>query len=419
MALALAAAHPACTNARDTSKTFGGGPTVYRNYDLRPMTPDGLMAAAVIGFSTVETLRVTDEMPAAAPVVAPVTKPPCDGMPVAIVPGDYDADGVLDLWTQEPCGNWISTGPDYRLGVMSAALLPTDPGPYEYVDYFDILDGAIVLGGATHFAYMLRRAGSVWSEPAWLQMPSPVAVRVTNVWVPLNVSDKVPEFLFQGHEMLRVVKASESEPIVARDLAQSVEPPYLQPFAAFDHLTALDPKVCPAVVLGIGVFVDRAGKQPRRLQVLHLDDTSYRVAEPPIWLDDVTTFSVLVMADGTLLVGALGRRGDRSFFVLGALEDCAEFETLAELEIEFDVRTPPLPEWYEESLVPLTEAVSLVPFANLNRAYFAHYDGFDLRVVAAEQNESGWQLEERRHEIHSKRSDSSFDERITDDAAGL
>jgi hypothetical protein len=143
------------------------------------------------------------------------------------------------------------------------------------------------------------------------------------------------------------------------------------------------------------------------------------VGEQSLGLDDVTTFSVFSMEDGTSLIGALGKRAGQQVFVLGALNGCGEVETLAELELEFDVRTPPLPKGYDQSFVPLTDAIELVPLAIERKVYFSHYDGFDLRVVMAQESDSGWQVEERRHEIHSKRNDTSFDERISSDASGL
>jgi hypothetical protein len=420
LALALAAAHTACADAQDDEVHFGGGPTVYRNYDLRPLTDDGLIAAAIVGLSTVETLRVTDDLPVATPVVAPDAEPACDRMPVAVVPGDYDGDGVSDLWAHEACGgNWISTGPAYPSGLASAGLVPTDPGPYEFVDYFDTPEGAIVLGGVTHAAYMLRRTGSMWSEAAWLSIPAFVGVRVANLWAPMNLSGMVPEFLFQGHETLYVVTALASELVIARTLTQVLEAPFVQPFAAFDHLVALDSTACPGVALGIGVFQAEAGDIPRRIQMVRLDDITYRVSEPPMGLDSVITFSVVRTDDGTLLVGALGRRDDQHIFALGALEQCEELAILAELEIEFHPKTPPLPKGYDRSSILLTDAVRFVPFATAGRATFAHYDGYDLRVVEAQQTGFGWQLEERHHEIHSQRNDSSFDERVTDDTSGL
>ena len=131
LAISLAVGLVACQEVSDHSvHQFGGGPTVYTNYDLRPINDEGLAASVVVGFSTVETLQVTDDAPSANPVVAPAAVPPCDRMPVAIVPGDYDDDGMRDLWTQEACGgNWVSTGPGYAPGLPSTALVPTDPGP--------------------------------------------------------------------------------------------------------------------------------------------------------------------------------------------------------------------------------------------------------------------------------------------------
>ena len=82
---------------------------------------------------------------------------------------------------------------------------------------------------------------------------------------------------------------------------------------------------------------------------------------------------------------------------------------LAELEVVFNFETPPLPEGFSDAFIPLTDAVTLVPLVSNGRIWFAHYDGFTLRVVVGEQLGSGWRLEERQHEIHSVRKDSSFD----------
>jgi hypothetical protein len=420
--IALAVTHFACTGSPRTDQgpegpavVVGGGPTLYWNQDLRLANDDGLVAAAVVGFKTVEVFRITDPEPTVRAVIAPTASPPCDRMPVAIVPGDYDGDGVRDLWVQEACGgNWISAGPEYTANAPSVTVLPGEPGPMPYVEYYETPDGAILLGGTTREAYAMQKLVRGWSEPAWLPIPGAPPWDVAKVWAPLGNYDAASgsqEFLFQGNEALHVVTASNGQLRITRTLAQKLAPPYVRPFAAYDHLTTLSPTTCSNTALGIGLFSRYAAGTPRRLQILRLvDGTTYQVYEPDLALESVTTFSALPIDGGPVVVSVLGKRAARDVFVLGSVEGCSEVRTLAELEVSFDVKTPPLPERYAEEFVPRTNGLRLVPFYEAGTAYFAHYDGYDIRLVVAHQVGSGWELEERRHEIHAERNDSSWRE---------
>ena len=55
---------------------IGGGPTLYKNYDLRKLSGDGLAAAVVIGLSTVELVRFGEDPPRVVPLEAPPREHP-------------------------------------------------------------------------------------------------------------------------------------------------------------------------------------------------------------------------------------------------------------------------------------------------------------------------------------------------------
>jgi hypothetical protein len=376
------------------------------------MSPDGLVAAAVVGLETVEVLHLNDE-PAPIPVIAPAISSTCRRMPVAAVPGDYGDTGIVDLWVQEPCGgNWIGRGPTFTNSAPSVDRLPPDPGPRPYADYFDAVDGPIVVGGTPGSFFLSQRVAGSWTDAKWFDVSDPVAVPVTNVWAAIDLTHSVSaedRLLVQGSEALYVVASDNSELTVVRTLKQKVLPPYLRPFAGYDHLTILDPAVCPDTALGIGLFSSESTGNPRRIQIIGTADETYAVIEPTMLLDEVTTFSILPLEHGPLLLGALGKRGARNTFVLDALDGCSRMTALAELDVSFELKTPPLPAGYEDEFVPLTNAVTLVPFFKDGVAHFAHYDGYTVRTIDAEQHGAAWTLEERQHEVHAERSDSSFD----------
>lgn len=364
---------------------MSGGPLLYQNYDIRPIGSTGSFSSVVIGFSTVEVLGLLEQSAPARAVEAPPAMPPCDRMPVAVVPGDYDGDGQLDLWTLEACGgNWIALGSDYSVSMPAEEVLPPDPGPQPYADYFDTSDGAVVVAGTSLGAHFLRRKGSVWSAPSWLAFPGPVSVMVAKPWVllaPGEASSTDLQFIVQGDEALHVVTVSDAGPFIERTLTQTIEPPYLRPFAAFEHLTTLNASVCAGTALGIGLFSTYASNQPRRLQIIHPSGETFTVTEPAVGLDEVATIFPLAYggeASPIELLGLLGRRGTQHRFVLATLTNCSEFEALGELNVEFDLRTPPLPEGYADRFVPQTNGVRLVSFMTSSAR---HRRGSRIRVV--------------------------------------
>jgi len=394
----------------DSGTTKGGGPLVYRNYDLHAIDPDGRIVSAVVGFSTVEIVNALDEPPAATALVAPDPAPSCDRMPIAVVPGDYGSDGQLDLWIHEACGgNWVANGPEFSPSVRSEEALSGDPGPFEFVDY--VPSGPWLIGGTTHAVYLRQRLEEQWSDPTWFSVPRPVSVRVARLWATWNQggeSSPDVKLLFQGDEVLFVLAVREDGLVVDQTLVPAVEPPYVAPFSAFDHLAAIPAAACANTALGIGLFASAAGNL-RRIQIVRVTDGAYHATDQDLPLDDVTTFTPASLVDGRIVVGVLGKRSQRDVFVLATLMDCNSLVTVAELEVTFDLRTPPLPPEYADPVIPLTSGVELISFVRDGAVHFVHYDGYDVRAVVAQEGESGWQLGERQHEVHSERADSSVD----------
>lgn len=409
--LALFTMLAACADedSHATERVLGGGPLVYQNYDLRPISRDGLVAAAVVGFETVEVLRLSAE-PRLMPVASPPSSAECKRMPIAVVPGSFTGAATHDLWVQEPCGgNWITTGPAYTEAFPSVDILRSDPGPRPYVDYYDATSGPVVVGGTIDSFYLTTRAAEAWTDAVWFNVPRPLTVRVTDVWAPIDLTQPTlarNRLLVQGNEELYVVTLG--SPMVERTLKQEIVPPYVRPFAAYDHLTVIDRGGCRGTALGVGLFASSGAQSPRRLQLFQLDSDSFVVAEPVIHLDDVTTFNLQVLDDGSTVLGVLGTRSGRETFTLHSLDECSDLTTLAELEVSFDLKTPPLPADYEGDAIPLT-SVSLVSYIEDGMLRFGHYDGFSVRLIEATLSATGWSLEERHHEVHAQRSDSSFD----------
>ena len=123
---------------------------------------------------------------------------------------------------------------------------------------------------------------------------------------------------------------------------------------------------------------------------------------------NVTTFAVLPGKEtGTVLVGAVGKAGEQHQFALYELSQCEVVRKLAEIPIDFTVRTAPTPGFGPDSHLPLSEGVMLVPYYDQDSPTFVHYDGYDVHRFRATPT-AGWSLSYTRMHVHDERQDLSI-----------
>jgi len=258
--------------------------------------------------------------------------------------------------------------------------------------------------------------GGAWLGPQHLDLPIPYfGNRTTQLFAKLRRSQSTAsnDILFQSQGRMLVLSIERTDGGVdvtqPAILGQVVQLPYLVPFDGFDHLSTALSERCPALALGVGLFPQYAGKVPRKLQLVTFDADRYTPVDIATGYDDVTTFAVILPEpQGHALVGIVGTTGSQTMFGLWEMIDCGQLVKVSERPIEFDWRTPPAPQFGDPPIVPKTNGVKLVAAQVGEEFWFAHYDGWDVRLLRANRTMTAWSLVEEKYNVHQDRQDLSF-----------
>jgi hypothetical protein len=247
-------------------------------------------------------------------------------------------------------------------------------------------------------------------------LPDSLPVRVTRLFVASGGSAAERELVVQRNEYLLLIPVDDAGEL-RRDrevrLSQRYERPYLRPFSAYDQLTEIQLSGCESSALGIPLLRDGSGPLPRRLHALVLGQeaaarTEYSTVElsvPP----EVLTFAVANTTNDPSVrqvVGVVRRDGDTHVFSLLGRSRCDVWTELAQMEIDFDIATPPSPGWGSVKMVPRTDHIMLIARVDKtgSNVEFYHYDGYAVRIVRA-LYDGAWKLEQRVVRIHETRTD--------------
>jgi hypothetical protein len=408
-----------------------GGVAIYGNGDVRVLDASAegsRFASLVLGLQQLEIIQASAHGATIVPVPLPVFGPQAqcrERAPLAMATGDLTADGLTDVLVMDPCENWVAldANTSFQPGVWGDVL--PDAPTYHYVDVYDWPDPSgmvLVMGSQRGLVLRFRVEGqSTWSPPISISLSPPYAsTRTTRLFIPIDgaLDDGRRSVAVQQQGRLSLVSIREEAGavtgVIERELDQVVELPNLQPFAAYDHLTPLRISGCPPRALGVSTFDVTAGKVPRELQLLQFDDNSgvaetFRATVIKTGLD-VTTFSVAPSPDGeTQHVGIIGMRNNNDWFALWEVTDCSSLRLVAELEIDFDFKTPPAPAFRGSGVVEKTLGSRLFSHRESSSTLlFGHYDGYDLRTIHAAATVDGWALTFDKQSVHVNRTDLSY-----------
>jgi hypothetical protein len=319
-----------------------------------------------------------------------------------------------DLVVQDPCGSWIALrGSDGGYTAQRSTLID-NVGPVLYMEVLH--EGALLAMGNYDVLSFLKPSNG---QTALLQLPGvPLNLQVTRLFVPLRASNGGLTLLAQRGNGLVLVTVSDTGTIRAESgilMRQLYASPYLAPFEGYNQLTDVSLENCPVVAVGVGIFSATAGRVPRRLQALVLDDGAISdgayTASDFGEVNDVLAVAVTEAPETSEFLQLLGIihdvDGEHRFSILGR-SGCDDWIHLDSQSIEFEYRTPPSPAWGEVKNVPPTGHVILVGTLRQDEGGvdFYHYDGYDVRVV--EVDALSWQIVQRFHRVHDDRSDLSY-----------
>lgn len=393
----------------------GGGTIIPWNAQAR-MIGARTFVSAVVGFSTVEVITVSDESATSTPLKSPPNDSQCVmRAPMALALADLNGSHERQLVVQDGCGNWAAarSGPTSFTPFESSAIERTSPSLY-----------IEALGGGTMLAMGNDRVIEVFapqqnSEASIPLFGASVGRKVTNIFAEMQDTpeEATTTLLAQHREALSLILLKLSKKVDVQNgplLEQQVTPPYLRPFDSYDFLQDSSVPGCPRTAIGVGLFDLAAGPVPRRLQVLTFDDAMLESGRfSVVELDDVA--DVVGVAKITLpqdsefsqVMGALHRvKANYRFSIFGRV-NCVKWMRLDTADIDFSIRTPPTPAWGEVKRVPVTDHVVLLGAVQSGGAIeFYHYDGYDVRIVSATPDR--WTLKQRIENIHAERTDLSF-----------
>ena len=394
------------------NRASSGGILIYWNADLALVSQDQSevrVAAAVIGFSTVELLALrgaeVEARALASPSAPDLESGPCTRTPIGVASAELDGVPAPDVLVVDTCGNYVVLNagtPAERVAGWDGLLPPIPSYPYFELNTSPT-QVSFVSGYSDHLEFWQKHA----PDGSW-QLSLELALApwraVTRIVVP-----RAPDagWLAQSKEALMTI-SEENGALVSRTQMQStIYPPNLVPYSGYDHLVSTPD---PACALGIGMFERSGGDTPRFLQRLRwstpsLDDVYD--ARDAIADINVTTFAVLPGKEkGTVLVGVVGKAGEQQQFALYELTQCEVVRKLAEIPIDFTIRTAPTPGFGADSHLRLSEGVMLVPYYDQDSPTFVHYDGYDVHEFRATATE-GWSLSYTRVHVHDERQDLS------------
>ncbi len=414
IAPAVAAVLLACSETNSSTTESGGGTLIPWNADLvRVSAQDSLFAATVVGLTDVELVRGSGEdlriEVLASPPIADASAACPTRSPVSLASGNFDQLDEDELLVQDPCGSWVS---DVASGVPQS-LATIDALPAHPYGETVLLDDRSLLA----FADLAFESLSVADPTAGIVTDTPL-----EGWAPPAVTRPIAassgitaenELLLQRKEAIVVVPVNDDRALAwdqKRTLTQEYQRPYVAPFAAYDSLTPVRTTACGAAALGVGIFDAEAGEVPRRAQLLRLSELSgdsYISEELPIAEDVLTLGAVTLPWADALLAGIISRRQGVYYFAALALRDCTTWTELGEIEIDFDVRTAPMPPSFGGGNFIRTDHIKLVTVVDeaTRSVRFYHYDGYSIRVLRVDTIDDGATLTETLVPVHARRED--------------
>lgn len=412
------------------------------NFDLQSIDQklDRLrFAAVVVGLPTVEVLEERDGV-LSARTVARFDPPELHSRraPLFVWPLDVDCDGVLDL---------AFAGLEDAYVVRGAAS--GEFGPREPWERYlpngvgtNVLDARLVRGQIAaivpyttyhELRASVRAAGACnWVASSALPLPGSTTVgSFVTAWS--DPSDALQLFVqLKGGKALRIDTAVSDRAVAfAQPTASRAAPmaPYVGPFdSVFAQVPLPRQQSCPERFLGVGDVhqpgsSDDTRRALTRLEVFSLQDDRH------IWKDvpETSGLEAYGVSEGASpeepLIGvirSLGQSGHE--FLLFRQHDCMEAELLARIPVDYDWRSPraPLqgrspgdlpsdtPGFVPHYRYPALLATKTLATASGPRVLFAHYDGYDGRLVEARENAGSWSLTFHKSTIHEDRDDLSF-----------
>jgi hypothetical protein len=223
------------------------------------------------------------------------------------------------------------------------------------------------------------------------------------------------------------IDGAAAELVVEGKVDPAEAPPYVDEFDAVASVYALPAREgCPQRWLGVGQVQTQSlsaqvHAELTRLQLFNLSEQRYTWQDLPE-SQRAEAYGV-VEREGDVLIGvirALEPTGHE--FVLLRQAGCADAEVLARTAIDFAWRTPPAPllghvsrtgelprpGFVPRHATPMLLATKALTAARGSAALFAHYDGYDGRMVEARQLGDSWSLSFRKTQLHEDRDDLSF-----------
>ncbi len=403
-----------CGEPNESTADVGGGTLIPWNTELvRVSAGDALFAATVVGLTDVEVVRGSGEdvrvEVLAAPPIANASDACPTRSPVSLASGDFDQSDEDEVLVQDPCGSWVS---DVASGVPQSVPTVDALVAQMYGETVQLDDRSLLALGGLPFALLtMVDAKTGTASDTLLERWEPPSV--TRAFVASSGITAEHELLLQRREALFVVPINDQHALdwdKQRVLTQTYQRPYTLPFAAYDSLTPFRTTTCGPAALGIGVFDAPDVEIPRRAQLLRLNELTgetYVAEDLPVAEDVVTLSPVALPWTDDVLVGVVSRREGMYYFAALALQGCTTWAELGEFEIDFDIRTAPMPASWGGGNFARTDHVMLVPVVDeaAHSVRFYHYDGYSIRVLRVDSSDAGAALNETIVPVHAKRED--------------
>jgi hypothetical protein len=401
------------------------------------LTVDQLrFAAVVIGLRTLElveeeagTLRVRQLAAFDAPEIT------SRRAPIGVWALDVDCDALTDLaFGGLEDAYVVRARPDGSFGEREpwARYLPDGIGYAAFDQRLRVGDSALILpfSGTKRQQAFARAPGTC----RWLQAET-IDLRDELVWAPFALawptSDTTSRVVLQQGGRLNDsldVRLGENtfEVSLEGTVEAAPELPYKTYFSSISSPQPLAPREgCSQRLIGVGHFDDRglpaeARSELRRLQVYTVRSAQYSWRDLPE-TSGVEAYGIVERAS-ELFVGLYRATAVGHEFLLLRQHGCTDAEVVARIPVDFDWQTPPAPlfgqpastsEQTRRGFVPKHVSPAILATKALSPArgssiLFAHYDGYDGRLVEARPENGTWSLHFNKTKLHEKRDDISF-----------
>lgn len=398
---------------------------IYPNVDIAQVRGDdepSVVAAAVIGLSTVEVLTNRGEVWEVEALCPPATVN-CDTTrcaPVAITIADVNLDAKDDLLVFDTdCGNWIV--PDIS-GSQRTAIrwddVLLDIGP-DYTLFAQDLnaDGLDEVIQANPLRVGITSYDEEWSVSYGYvddDRSRMNHMRTTQLVLPVSQAPSEQMLVMQRGSIMQAhpLHWNESELLGDPVIWEQQDLEHLKPYSGFDHLAAVSFRDCDVFALGVGLFESTAGQVPRELQLLRRTTGGYSAETLPTSAD-VEHFIVLRSPPGERhFVVVFERQDGEEILELGELTACGAWHSLGSFDIDFDWRTIDNPKYFKEPRYPKSLGVKLASWLRDDERLIelVHYDGFAVRSFSLELDDEEWRLGSTTQVVHETRTDLVLDE---------